>query len=193
MSLVTNSEQTAAKLELLRDERDLCGWDFINHTTDHTALSGQSLAAQTTKIGDAQTYLNANGFHGDYFVQPQASRDANTDTACANLSIKTQTYNNSSPYWFDLATVSLQALNRFMLGNTTTLAAAKAQVDAAKANNGTVIFEGHQLVASPATTEQWTPQDFKDLVDYCIAQGVAIITMHDLYRLRTGPVVVRKQ
>ena len=45
------------------------------------------------------------------------------------------------------------------------------------------------LSASPASTD-WYIDRFQSLINYCITQGIPIITMDDLYKLQSGPITI---
>ena len=75
------------------------------------------------------------------------------------------------------------------MNDTVSLAAAKAIVDDIVSNQGVGIFLFHGLEAV-AGSYAWAIDDLDDLIAYIIASGVPIITMSDLWALRSGDIVI---
>lgn len=67
-----------------------------------------------------------------------------------------------------------------VLGSSTTLAAAKAAVDSAKADKLWANFVVHDLPASAPSSNGWLWSDFTALVDYIVAQAVPMSTAGDV-------------
>jgi hypothetical protein len=62
-------------------------------------------------------------------------------------------------------------------------------VDTAKARGEILVITIQGLSASP-TTNDWYISRFQSLVNYCISQGIPIITMDDLYDLQSGDITI---
>ena len=72
---------------------------------------------------------------------------------------------------------------------STTLATAKSWIDTVKSRQEIVVLTLHDISSSP-TSVGWYTDRLQSLVDYCIQQGVAILTMDDLYRLQSGDITI---
>jgi hypothetical protein len=62
-------------------------------------------------------------------------------------------------------------------------------VDTAKARQEILVIKLEGLSASPGTSD-WYIARFQSLVDYCITQGIPIITMDDLYQLESADITI---
>jgi peptidoglycan/xylan/chitin deacetylase (PgdA/CDA1 family) len=164
------------------------GWTIGNHTQSHTTLTTLSEADQEAAMLGARTALNAHGIaNTDYIDYPGGSYDANTLTAMANLGMHSGrtllNFNLISPvaHPFELPQKSI--------GSSTTLATAQSWLDTAKARQEIITLVFHGISATPGTND-WNIDRFQSLVNYCIQQGIPIITMDDLYRLQSGGVSI---
>jgi peptidoglycan/xylan/chitin deacetylase (PgdA/CDA1 family) len=164
------------------------GWTIGNHTKAHIDLTTQSLADQQAALLAARTALNAHGMTNvDYVAYPNGNYNADTLTAMANLSMRTgRTINKSNlvsplmqPY-----EITQQSIQR-----STTLTTAKSWIDTARSRQEIVVLTLHDISSSPYTYG-WYTDRFQSLVDYCIQQGVVILTMDDLYRLQSSDITI---
>jgi peptidoglycan/xylan/chitin deacetylase (PgdA/CDA1 family) len=164
------------------------GWTVGNFTMAGTSLAGLSQANQEAALSGARAALNAEGIlNADYVAYPNGAYDANTLAAMDALDMRTGRalliFNNVSPLGspFEIA-------QRTII-KSTTLSAAESWVDMAIARQEILVITIQGLSASPGQTD-WYIARFQDLVDYCISQGIPIITMDDLYRLQSGGITI---
>ena len=164
------------------------GWTIGNNTKAHANLTALSEADQEAALLAARAALNAHGMtNADYVAYPGGLYNTNTLTAMANLGMHTGrnlTYANDLP-----VLASPYEIFQRELGGSTTLASAQSWVDLAKSRQEVVVITLYGLSASP-TGSNWYVDRFQALVDYCIQQGITIITMDDLYRLQSGSVSI---
>jgi len=167
------------------------GWDLGNHSIDATDLTTLSEAEATSNLATAKAWLDTRGYTraSAHCAYPNGGYNATVQAAAAAagcVSGRSTIYNcvlSPWPDWF--------AVQGRMVGNTTSLAQAKATIDNIKARGEVVPFIFHNLVVGAASsTTEWNIDDFKALVDYIVAQGVTPITVTDLYGLQSGPVTI---
>ncbi len=105
----------------------------------------------------------------------------------ANLSMRNGrtllAFNNFSP----LASPYQIAQRTIVKG--TSLATAQGWVNTAIARQEILVIKLEGLSASPSTSD-WYISRFQSLVNYCIAQGIPVITMDDLYKLQFGSITI---
>ena len=108
--------------------------------------------------------------------------------AAGMLSIRDDTYVGR---YFGLPHYSWFLWPRYgnMLNDSTTLAAAKARVDNTIARQQPLVLvaDGFAVSANPTN---WAISDFEDLVDYVSSRHLPTLTITELYRLTSGPIVV---
>jgi hypothetical protein len=114
--------------------------------------------------------------------------NADTLTAMQNLGMRTGqssilSFNNVSPLArpFEIATRSI--------GSGISLATAEGWVNTALSHQEILVLTFNDITTTP-TSVDWYIDRFQSLVDYCIAQGIPIITMDDLYRLQTSDITI---
>jgi peptidoglycan/xylan/chitin deacetylase (PgdA/CDA1 family) len=166
------------------------GWTIGNHTKAHIDLTSLSLDSQTTALLDARNAFNDHGlFNVDYVNYPMSGAyNADTLTAMQNLGMRTGqssilSFNNVSPLArpFEIATRSI--------GSGISLATAEGWVNTALSHQEILVLTFNDITTTP-TSVDWYIDRFQSLVDYCIAQGIPIITMDDLYRLQTSDITI---
>ena len=162
------------------------GWTVGNHTDTTTDLTTLTEAQQETALANCNTALLANSIltRQNHVSYPGGANNADTVTAMnaqGMISGRTilgrweQTIVND---WLHLP-------GRACEGQT--LAAVQGWIDTAKSRQEVLITYNHGLSATPVAGE-WAISSFQGMVDYAIAQGVPLITMHDLYLLQSGPI-----
>lgn len=167
------------------------GWTIGNHTKDHTNLTTLTEAQQEAELSDCNAALVANGIvtRQKHVAYPGGNHNADTFTAMTAQGMLTGrtvhviTQGEKSPTTYPH--------HIYLVGEpdaTTVYATAKAWIDnvvIARKEIGVICMHG--LANTPASSE-WNIEMFKTLVNYCIDQGVAIITMDDLYNVTSGPI-----
>ena len=93
------------------------------------------------------------------------------------------TFNNVSPL------VSPFQIAQRSISQSTTLATAQGWVNTAITRQEILVITLQGLSASPGTSD-WYITRFQSLINYCITQGIPIITMDDLYKLQSGPITI---
>ena len=169
-------------------EMDANGWIIGNQTMSHTDLSSLTEAGQEAELLGAQSALNAHGVTNvDYVAYPYGSYNNDTLIAMSNLGMRTGRtllgFNNLSPveHPFEIA--------QRTVGNATTLSTVKGWVSNAKDRQEILVVTLHGLSISP-TGDEWSLSNFQSLLDYCIQQGIPLITMDDLYRLQSMDITI---
>ncbi len=170
------------------------GWIIGNHVNSGVTFNGQDQAAIQARLEACATYLTGIGVTGNgprHVAYPSGLYNPATIAAMAALGYFTgrSTWSAANCYvnTFDTPTHILKATD---LSNVTTLAAAEAIVDFAKANKTVATFFGHKIEAAAAPIT-WAASDLAALLDYALAQGVPVITVDDYYNLYSQDVTVR--
>lgn len=187
-SIGTASHMSLAQIKTMYDH----GWTINNHSKTHTNYTTLTQEQIETEISTCAGVINGNacgdGLHISY---PFGGIDADTISAMVAQSAKTgraTTLANAIyrlSYWDLFYIYCCQTL-----GNTTSLATAKTDIDNAIARQGIAVFLGHDLIETPTSTYNWAISDFEDLVDYCVANDVEMLSIDDLYRLRSSAIGV---
>jgi peptidoglycan/xylan/chitin deacetylase (PgdA/CDA1 family) len=171
---------------------DAAGWCIANHSDTATNLDSMSEADQETHLTTAKTSLESNGLTraSKHVAYPGGSWNADTLTAMTNLGMLTGRTILES--WFLMYGMDNQRILSRALATsapTVTLATAKGYIDSIKSRQAVLTLYIHDLIDSPASID-WTPADFRSLVDYVVQQGIPCITIDDLYKLQSGPVSI---
>jgi uncharacterized repeat protein (TIGR02543 family) len=164
------------------------GWTIGNGSKNNIDLTTLSLTEQQAALAAAHDALIANGIlNADYVAYPAGKYNADTLAAMANLSMRTGrsllTFNNLSP----LAS-PFEIAQRTIL-KSTSLSTAESWVNTAIARQEILVITIQGLSSTPGTND-WYISRFQSLVDYCIGQGIPIITMDDLYQLQSGDITI---
>lgn len=148
------------------------GWDINNHTYSHTNMTTLDTQAEMQAIIKQQKdWAVTNGFtrNGMHLCGAYPNGGYN-DTVIAAMQaegmLAFRTVQSQSG--INAATPNLNPLRIVTrnLGNTTTLASAKSDVDNAIAAGATLFIESHNFVDTPTTTTEWAITDMQALVDY---------------------------
>jgi len=173
---------------------DVAGWCVANHSDTATALNTMSEADQETHLTTAKTSLEANGLTraSKHVAYPGGDAwNADTLTAMTNLGLLSGRTIQESYFvlqgWADNQRLPSRALATS--APTVSLATAKTYIDAIKTRGAVMPLYIHDLIDSPSSID-WTPADFKALVDYTVQQGVVCLTIDDFYQLQSGPVTI---
>jgi peptidoglycan/xylan/chitin deacetylase (PgdA/CDA1 family) len=165
------------------------GWTIGNKTMSNVRLTTLSEADQEATFQGNRAALNAHGMTNvDYVAYPGSLYNSDTLVAMANLGMRTGrtllSFNLSSPIQspFEVAQKELTG--------TTTLATAQSWIDTINSRKETLVITLYGLSTSPANGTDWYVDRFQALINYCIQQGVPIITMDDLYRLQSGNITI---
>lgn len=168
----------------LRTMQEFSGWDIAAHaytvanhnqTGAFTALSDTAL---DTELRLLREWLTAKGFKGvDHFAYPQGLLNPATEAIVQRYFASAR---STQQYPFE----TVPACNPLRLRAQshslgTTLATAKAKIDAAYANKSWDIITLHDLVTTPPTPPgttlvQWDISSFQQTVDYAATKGIAV-------------------
>jgi hypothetical protein len=174
-------------------EMDASGWAMSNHTNSDIDLTTLSEANQETQISGGKTALTGWGLSrcADYLVYPSGKSNADTETACTNLGVKTgQTTNSSQQAVGDVAIgypfYQMWGMPSNGVTSSMSLATWQAYIDRAIVGGYVMPFHFHDIGGSG----QWTAGTFYQAMDYLIAKKDLIypITIDDFYNLSLGPV-----
>ncbi len=176
------------------------GMDICNHTYNHTNLTTLSTQVEMeTEISLNKSFLTSLGFTRNgmlqHFCYPNGGYNDTALAALTNQGIKTaRTIVSQSGISVPTPEPNPLLLVTRNLGNTTTLASAKSDVDNAIASGCTLVIESHKFVASPTTTTEWAISDMQALIDYIYLKSLGnqldVVTISEWYNGLTNP---RKQ
>jgi peptidoglycan/xylan/chitin deacetylase (PgdA/CDA1 family) len=157
------------------------GWDIGNHTAHHWDLTTKTYEEIIADIQIVSDWLVLNGFTKRYrhFSVPAGAVNADVTLAIANSNLKTARNSRdgfSYPLLTDVLAISAKAVLK-----THTLANITAWLDTTLANGYTAVLMFHDIQDTAPTTYVWETTKFQGLVDYCIANSVAVVTMEDWY------------
>ena len=164
------------------------GWTIGNQTKANTSLTTLSLADQQAALLAARIALINHGMTNvDYVAYPSGGYNADTLTAMANLGMRSGrtllAFNNVSPL------VKPYEIAQRSITRSTSLATVQSWVNTAISRQEILVLTLHDISASPSTSG-WYLSSFQSLVDYCITQGIPIITMDDLNKLQSGNITI---
>jgi peptidoglycan/xylan/chitin deacetylase (PgdA/CDA1 family) len=161
---------TIAQMQEMYD----AGWDIANHAFNHT---DQGVLGDTAYVSDKEkmaNWLAARGFtrrgmnfHHAYVGGVYAATTAALMDQAGFMTCRTIAASRHMPTWAGVGN-RMVVDGGLQLNNTLTLAQAKAKVDAAIQNGGTLIIVGHRVQAT-AGSIHWATTDFQSLVDYIAA------------------------
>ena len=164
------------------------GWTIGNNTKTGADLTGMTLADQGLALSLARSSLNAHGMTNvDYVAYPNGLYNADTLTTMSSLGMRNGRTLLSSNFVSPLGQPF--ELPQQSIIRSTSLATTQGWVDTAKTRQEILVITLHGVSTSPDTAD-WYLSRFQALIDYCISQGVSIITMDDLYRLQTGGITI---
>lgn len=190
--VVTNDVDTGGNVTQAHlTEMYAAGWSIGNHTSDHANLTTLTQAEVATKLADGKTALDGWGFarSSTHCAYPLGAYNDTVRAGTVDAGMITGRITASRP---PVCTPeqNYQITVSSTLNNTLTLDGAKTIVDSALAGGTMIIFYGHILGASAASTA-WVTADFQALVDYCMVKGLAFLTINDFYALQSGPVTIQ--
>jgi peptidoglycan/xylan/chitin deacetylase (PgdA/CDA1 family) len=164
------------------------GWTIGNNAKTGVNLTTMSLEDQIAELQAAQTALNDHNLANvDHVAYPFGAYNTDTLSAMQSLGMDTGRTLVSANFISPLGQpfeLSQQSINR-----STTLATAQSWIDTAIARQEILVITLNGISATPGTAD-WYLTNFQALVDYCISQGVPIITMDDLYQLQSGDITI---
>jgi len=167
------------------------GFDFVNHTSDHTNLTSVSEAVALTKIGDCQDYLNSLAIEraSNYFIYPQ---NAYNDTVIGALQTLGYEYARAG----QVAEQSLPFDQNFKLctmlelDDSVTTTNIEDAIDEVILKGGLCIFYGHEIVDSGASGSlEVNLAVAEHIVDYVVSNSddVKAITFSDIDKIINNP------
>lgn len=185
---------TTAHAKLLQDRY---GWEIGSHATTwarHNAANGcadLSVPDLHDEFQSLKSWLKEQGFTGvDHLALPRGGTSAQVISVLKQYFVTARTAlhgdgngHNGLPFGtcdgrYKLVIVALD--------NTLNLAAMKAHIDRTKLGKAWLIFMGHKLDNVSAGTITAKTSDVADLIDYCIAQGVAVQPVGDVTAALAG-------
>ncbi|MFE4812793.1 polysaccharide deacetylase family protein [Peribacillus simplex] len=174
------------------------GWDFLSHTVNHLNLANLSYADIEKELRDSKASLIAKGLDIESVVYPLNSYNKDVleiarkyyKYAFAKDEANNKTFINYAP-------VNQYAIYRLTLESPLSLN--KSVIDAAIANNGWLVLMGHSHYYKesmyPDTSlfpGKWDVnlQNAKDNIEYCIAQGVSIVTAKEAMEIHENSLTI---
>lgn len=166
-------------------EMDSAGWSIANHTQTHpdlTLLAGDEVQIELSICQDAlrDIGLTRASSHVAYpFGKVDGSVQAELKAAGMLTGRTVQDFSQAYPVedWY--------RLNARMILAATTLEMAMGYVDEAGSKGEIVILVMHDLTDTPETYAEWTPANFRALVDYIMEREIQTLTINDLYEQPT--------
>jgi peptidoglycan/xylan/chitin deacetylase (PgdA/CDA1 family) len=168
------------------------GWDIANHSDDSASLVGLTEGQVTTKLAACKTALDGWGMTraSMHHAYPGGAYDETVIAGAQAAGIVT----GRGTVWATNSMFALPAIDTMRwpytttLGNSTSLADAKALVDRIATHGGGLSIVGHVLVeGAPSSSTEWNVDDYHALIDYIVAKRVYPITVSQMYSLLSGP------
>lgn len=172
---------TVAQLQ----ELQTYGWEvsahaftLANHDAGFDTLSPSALDAELRNL---KSWLLTNGFRGaDHLAYPRGRHSAATDevvrryfaTGRTLYSLPQESYRPSAPL----------RMRCFPLLPSTTVAAARAEIDRAVTNGSWLILCGHGVTTGTAVGSQITITTLAAVADYLAASSAAVMPVGDVWR-----------
>ena len=178
---------TVAQLTAMRD----AGWSIANHTVEATNLTTVTEAEAETALTDAKEDLDGWGFTraSAHVAYPGGNYNETVLKAMADAGMLTGRNIQGTYYHPALNTHGDAA---YMLPGKSidqaTLATLQGYVDDCVTYNRQMILYTHDLVETSPGSGELQISIFNDFCDYVQDQGVAFMTIDDLYRSLSGPV-----
>ena len=170
---------TPTDLKMLQDDY---GWEIANHGYTHVRLDQVSGEELRHEIVDAHNELVSYGLKVENIVYPFGAISSEGQVLASNY--------YKSGYVAGGGAVRLPlknsfGINRVPLGsfgnaNEMNYEFYKSKVDEAISNNGWTIFMTHCWNENHDSTQQ---QHLSDIIDYCLANNVEIVTLRDGYKV----------
>lgn len=161
---------TIAQMQEMYD----AGWDIANHAFTHTDQGVLGDAAYVADKEKMANWLSGRGFtrrgmnyHHAYVGGVYAATTAALMDQAGFMTCRTIAASRHMPTWNGVGN-RMVVDGGLQLNNTLSIAQAKAKVDAAIQNGGTLIIVGHRVQGS-AGAIHWATADFQALVDYIAA------------------------
>lgn len=168
----TTNYMTLAQLKTLRD----AGWDIVNHTWDHTALTHATADQARTAILRGANWLVSNGFDGGRFLAlPGHLTNPTVQAVCRELTVLTASgplFYETLPPWDPMAL-------RWLAGDNIVIATLKAYIDKCEANKDWITILFH-TVDSAGGAGKVTPAVLTELVEYIATKAVDVVTWADV-------------
>ncbi|NHZ84760.1 MAG: polysaccharide deacetylase family protein [Planctomycetia bacterium] len=168
------------------------GWDFVNHTVDHTNLTTLGTQEEMeTKIGACKDWLEVNGFTRNdmhkLFVYPNSGTNSTARVALTAKGVMAarSNYNRTQPTPMDEPLLIAGNANPYPYTYQDT----QDKIDRAIADGGTTFLYLHKLVATSAASTEFDIADFKTLIRYAVRKESQIdfMTFSEWYRGLTEP------
>lgn len=148
------------------------GWQMVSHTVTGGSLNSADMGSVRTQLRDSYNYLMANGFvsGAKHFVYPGGIWDE-------DILIETlrhyRTARTAGGQSFTTPGVAERGLLQpYYFTTSVPLATAKSALDTLAARGGVAYLVFHELVESPAITEDWSIADFSELVSHARSIGL---------------------
>lgn len=175
-------------------EMDGAGWAIANHSSAITDLLTVTEAEVTTLLTNAKNTLDGYGLTkaSAHVAWPSGGWSETVQAGAVTAGMLTGRHTITAGI---APPIDANFDNRWVypitayVESTTTLASMKTNVDNAKIYNRLTIFVFHQI--KTGTGLIITPTDWRDLIDYIVAQNIPMISIADLYDSLSGSVVIR--
>lgn len=173
---------TAQLLELVREY----GWEVGGHATTYAkhvqSLDGMTQAERRAELGAIRAWMQQNGITSSTFAYPNGRFDKATVADLAEYFTvgRMATGRYLIPDELTLPSLPLRVLG--MNGGTNTVTAIKDEVDRAAASGTWVVLMFHDIVSPEGTSNDCTPAEHAEIVDYIASVGADCRSMQEVMR-----------
>lgn len=176
--LGTTNYMTEAQIDQLHD----LGWGIGGHHI--TNMRSVSTATAEGYIKDTKDWLAARGYRGsDHFAWPEGSYNEALMDICRKYFSTARTIDGFNQ---PLGMAIDMKVNSRTISNVTTLAAIKAMIDEATANNEWLILNFHKIVTTPTVDVEYSRANFRSVIDYLVTQGTKTLPYHEVVEKLVG-------
>lgn len=176
-SIDTAGSLTMAQVQAIQN---VYGWEIGAHAT--TTATHVDYTTQTTSWIRAEQlsmrrWQQANNFRSSSFAYPIGPYSA---AATQEVAGHWESARSTGDLIDSVKTVDLQRMGSLVCNSSTTLATAKARVDAVVAGKGWLKFTFHNIVAASPSGNDWLASDFNSLMDYIASKGIPVARIADV-------------
>jgi len=157
------------------------GWSVMGHYSSQ--LTSMSDADALVILQASHDYLVVSHSYtrgASHWVWPGGARDEDKDALAATL-FKTRRGTNPMTRYATQAYYDPYDVSHAYMLSTTTLAAVEGFIDLIADTGGKLIFTFHSIVSTITRPEDWLDTDFRSLVEYCAAKGLADTNYDNLF------------
>lgn len=175
---------------------DRYGWTMGNHSKTHVNFTPLTVEQIEYEISQCRDVLSSIGVsNGDHLAFPFGGYTANVATALKNQNFKTGRKATGSivSKIGNIDWLNCYPAGAFAIPVGITLNEAKTIVDNCKNTNSVAIIMIHDLVETAINSSQCSIADFNAIVDYINESKINMLTMNELYMLKSSDITIKSQ